>query len=113
MNVVIYLHTRGGCRIEGLFLLKVLLPKVGLIVFDFAGSGYSEGDYITLGVKESKDTRVVLDHLKSKFNIEKCVLWGRSMGAVTSILFLSDENNKGLIDGVILDSPFSCFKTMV
>jgi len=50
---VVYLHTRGGCRIEGLFLLKIFLPKVGLLLFDFAGSGYSEGEYVTLGINES------------------------------------------------------------
>lgn len=29
LSIVIYLHTRGGCRLEGLFLQKVLLPKIG------------------------------------------------------------------------------------
>lgn len=60
---MVYLHTRGGCRIEGLFLLKIFLPKVGLLLFDFAGSGYSEGEYVTLGINESWDTKLVLNYV--------------------------------------------------
>ena len=90
-----------------------MLPKIGLVIFDFAGSGYSEGDYITLGIKEARDTKTVINYILSNFNIDKTILWGRSMGAVTSIIFMSDEKNKNLISGIILDSPFSCFKTMV
>jgi len=35
------------------------------------------------------------------------------MGAVTSILLASDRELGSLIHGMVLDSPFSCFKTMV
>lgn len=112
-NFVIYLHTRGGCRLEGLFLEKVMLPKMGLVLFDFAGSGYSEGDYITLGAKESKDIRLVIDYLIKNYNVGKIVLWGRSMGAVAAILYAQDKENQDLIDGLILDSPFSSFRKMI
>ena len=71
---------------EGLFLLKILLPKISVCVFDFIGSGYSEGEYITLGQKEARDTLSVIEYLKKNYDIDKIVLWGRSMGAVTSIL---------------------------
>lgn len=35
------------------------------------------------------------------------------MGAVTSILFAEKYAKELRIDGLILDSPFSCFKTMI
>lgn len=79
---------------EGLFLLKILLPKIALLIFDFAGSAYSEGEYITLGITEADDTKAVLDHIKENFNIGKVILWGWSMGAVTSLIFASKEENK-------------------
>lgn len=63
MTYVIYLHTRGGCRTEGLFLKNVVLPTFGLVLFDFAGSGFSSGDHITLGVKECKDLEMIVDYL--------------------------------------------------
>lgn len=113
LNIVVYLHTRGGCRLEGIFLLKIILPKFGLLIFDFAGSAYSEGQYITLGVNEAEDTRIVIDHIKNNFPIGKVVLWGRSMGAVTSLVYSSKEENGKTVDGIVLDSPFSCFQTMV
>lgn len=112
-NFVIYLHTRGGCRLEGLFLEKVMLPKMGLVLFDFTGSGYSEGEYITLGVKEAIDTKLIIEHLRKNYKVDKIVLWGRSMGAVAAVLFAQHENNQSLISGLILDSPFSSFKRMV
>lgn len=56
MNLVIYLHTKGGCCLEGLFLLRACLPQLSVFLFDFAGSGNSEGDHITLGLKEARDT---------------------------------------------------------
>lgn len=112
-NFVVYLHTRGGCRLEGLFLEKVMLPKMGLVLFDFIGSGYSEGEFITLGVKEAQDTKLIIEYLKENYVVDKVILWGRSMGAVTAILLAQEEASKGLISGLILDSPFSSFKRMV
>lgn len=44
------------------------------------------------------------------------VLWGRSMGAVTSLLFLKDPLSKRLIPFIkylILDSPFSSFRKVL
>lgn len=35
------------------------------------------------------------------------------MGAVTAIIVASDPNKSNKISGMVLDSPFSCFKTMV
>jgi esterase/lipase len=113
IDIVMYLHTRGGSRLEGVYLLNVLLPKMGLAVFDFAGSGYSEGEYITLGAKESIDAKLVIDYLKKKHKVGKIILWGRSMGAVASILLASNIENQGLVCGLILDSPFSSFKRMI
>jgi alpha/beta superfamily hydrolase len=113
LDIVMYLHTRGGTRLEGVYLINVLLPKMGLVVFDFAGSGYSEGEFITLGAKESRDVRLVIDRMRSNHNIGRIILWGRSMGAVASILFAAEPSNKGLISGMILDSPFSSFRRMI
>lgn len=55
------------------------------MVFDCSGSGVSEGDYVTLGVRESEDLEVVVEHLRSSRGVKEVALWGRSMGAVTGI----------------------------
>ena len=41
VSIFIYLHTRGGIRAEGLFLADLVLPKIGLLLFDFPASGFS------------------------------------------------------------------------
>jgi hypothetical protein len=41
-ELVVYLHCNSGCRLEGLELLGLAKEfGVGLLVFDFAGSGLS------------------------------------------------------------------------
>ena len=56
-------------------------------MFDFTGSGASEGDYVSLGYYEQLDLKVVIEFLRGLDNIGKIGIWGRSMGAVTSILY--------------------------
>ena len=47
-NLVCFLHTSGGNAMEGQFLINAFLPNTALLLFDFAGSGNSDGDYSTL-----------------------------------------------------------------
>lgn len=112
MDLVVYFHARGGARIEGLFLVKTLLPRCLVLLFDFAGSGLSGGDFITLGLRESIDAHMVLSHLKSRYPIRKVGIWGRSMGAVTAILY-AEQHPEMPLAALILDSPFSSYKDMI
>lgn len=53
---------------EGLFLKKQLcLNGIGLVLFDFCGCGYSEGEFVSLGLYESKDLHIIIKYLKKKF----------------------------------------------
>lgn len=54
------------------------------MVFDFIGSGGSEGEYVTLGIEESKNISVIIDYIRKNKNVNDIFLWGRSMGAVAS-----------------------------
>jgi alpha/beta superfamily hydrolase len=76
-----------------------------LFAFDFSGCGNSEGDWVTLGWKERHDLAAVIDYLKSLGAVSKIGLWGRSMGASASIMYMSENNDK--ISVAILDSAFS------
>ena len=89
-----------------------MLDNFNICSFDFSGYGSSEGQYSTLGLKEHKDLRAVVEYLRDTLDIEDIYLWGRSMGAVTSILF--SHHNKDIdIQGMVLDSPFTETKTMI
>lgn len=109
---LIYLHSHGGNRLEGLSLLRFAGGLgVNFCCFDFAGSGQSEGTYTTLGLRESEDCRVVVDHLMRNYGLKRFILWGRSMGAVAALLYAA--GNMPHIKFMVLDSPFSDVEQMV
>jgi alpha/beta superfamily hydrolase len=36
---------------------------MSIFTFDFAGSGHSEGEYVSMGLNESMDIKVVVEYL--------------------------------------------------
>ena len=141
---LIYLHSNTGSRIEALSLIQPILSQgISLFCFDFAGTGLSQGKYISLGFFEKDDVSTVVNHLKNEEKIEKIAIWGRSMGATSALLYcLKEEENygknlsekpkkklsensketaknlplfteKSLIDFMVLDSPFCSLKALV
>ena len=59
---------------------------------------------MTLGANEVEDLQIAIDHLRSDRQISTIALWGRSMGAVTALLY---SRRDPTIAGMVLDSPFS------
>lgn len=121
---VVYCHSHSSCRMEGIQLKNHFLPRFSFCVFDFTGCGLSEGDFVTLGAKEKDDIQAVLRGLKHDLGVNNFFLYGRSMGAVSIMLFLNkyvqgdgyvirdDSPSRGVL-GVILDSPFTKLKSLV
>jgi hypothetical protein len=69
-----------------------LLPMgVGVLAFDAAGSGLSDGDWVTLGAREAEDLACVVRHLRASGAVSTLAVWGRSMGAVTALLFAAAD----------------------
>lgn len=59
--VIVYCHSYGSAKIEGWFLVeKALKHSVGVCLFDFRGSGKSEGNFTTLGGSEKDDLESVV-----------------------------------------------------
>lgn len=56
---------------------------------------------IRFSLKEEENVRVLSGYLKHKYR--KIVLWGRSMGATTALMYCSRNKD---IECLILDSPF-------
>ena len=108
---VIYLHGNSSSRCEVVPNLKYLLPlNITVFAFDFAGCGHSEGDYISLGWYEVFDIQCVINFLRKSNKVSTIGLWGRSMGAVTSIMYASKEQS---IAGIFLDSPFYSLNLLI
>ncbi|KAK6149590.1 hypothetical protein DH2020_017115 [Rehmannia glutinosa] len=94
-----------GCRADANEAAVVLLPSnITVFTLDFSGSGLSDGDYVSLGWHEKNDLKVVLSYLRSNEKVSRIGLWGRSMGAVTSLLYGAEDPS---IAGMVLDSAFS------
>ncbi|KAJ4722336.1 Alpha/beta-Hydrolases superfamily protein [Melia azedarach] len=102
---VIYCHGNSGCRADASEAAIILLPSnITVFTLDFSGSGLSGGEHVTLGWNEKDDLRAVVDYLRADGNVSMIGLWGRSMGAVTSLMYGAEDPS---IAGMVLDSPFS------
>eukprot|EP00762_Andalucia_godoyi_P001753 ANDGO_07068.mRNA.1 Uncharacterized protein YqkD len=102
---VIYCHGNCGCRCDGIEAARVLLPSgLHLLVFDFTGSGVSEGEYVSLGYFEKEDLTTVCSYARAHLPVSTIGLWGRSMGAATAIMYAAEDPS---IAGIVLDSPFA------
>jgi fermentation-respiration switch protein FrsA (DUF1100 family) len=103
--VVIYMHGNSSARLEVIPQLSYLL-SLGLAVFafDFAGSGKSDGEYVSLGYYEREDLSCIVAHLRATNVVSTIALWGRSMGAATALMFGDRDPS---IACMILDSPFA------
>ncbi|THG19070.1 hypothetical protein TEA_027636 [Camellia sinensis var. sinensis] len=102
---VIYCHGNSGCRADASEAAIILLPSnITVFTLDFSGSGLSGGEHVTLGWNEKDDLRAVVDYLRADGNVSLIGLWGRSMGAVSSLMYGAEDLS---IAGMVLDSPFS------
>lgn len=105
MPCVIYMHGNSSSRLESLSALSVVL-SIGacMFAFDFAGSGQSDGEYVSLGAYEKDDLEKVVEYLRGTGHISTIALWGRSMGAATALLHGDRDPS---IAGMVLDSAFA------
>jgi len=110
MPVVIYLHGNSSSRVEGMRIAPELLKRdINLFIFDFAGCGMSEGEFISLGHHERSDVKIVIDFVEKLPGVSRIGLWGRSMGAATASMYTqSDERVKA----VVYDSSFCDFSKL-
>ena len=105
---IIYLHANGCSRLEAVQYLETIgINGMSLFCFDFSGSGMSEGNYCSLGWFEQDDLECVIDYLNQTCKVSSIAVWGRSMGAITALLYGKKDTR---ISCLVLDSPFTSFK---
>ena len=108
---VVYLHGNSSSRCEALAEIKYLLPlNITVFAFDFSGCGKSQGEYISLGWYEREDVESVIEYLRKTNKVSTIGLWGRSMGAVTAIMY---GDRDPTIAGMVLDSAFASLKELI
>jgi pimeloyl-ACP methyl ester carboxylesterase len=78
--------------------LAAVINNIMLLLLLLQGSGLSDGKWVTLGAHEVDDLAVVIDHLRTQGGVSSIGLWGRSMGAVTALLYSSrDPDIAGMV----------------
>ena len=101
---VVYCHCNSGSRCDANEAVALLIPcGIAVLALDFSGSGHSDGEYVTLGVREVDDVEEAIKFLRSK-STSHIAMWGRSMGAVICLLYGQRDPS---IAGIVMDSPFS------
>ena len=111
---LIYCHGNSGNRMDSLETLKGMLSQdIIVVTFDFAGTGLSDGDYVSLGYYERYDIASIYNHIIETYTFideNRIGIWGRSMGAVSAILYAELNPNISLL---VLDSAFSDFSKLL
>ena len=108
---VICIHGYGG-KATGMVEYTEMFRNLGMNVLtvDLRGHGDSQGNYYTLGVRDSDDVILWTDWLKKSFKADKIILFGISMGGATALM--AAEKKSELFSIVISDSAPSDFNRM-
>jgi fermentation-respiration switch protein FrsA (DUF1100 family) len=111
-ETVIFSHGYGNNRlmsnISATEIAKTLVNSgYNVVMFDFRGSGESEGETVTIGDYESKDLLSAIQYVKDERGSNDITLFGWSMGAVSAILAGVQSES---VTKIIADSPFANLK---
>lgn len=102
-----YAGNRHATGTNTLVLARVLPARgYNVLLFDFRGSGESEGEEVTVGYKEFWDLAGAVDFTRER-GARKVALIGFSMGGATALLTAARLPE---VDAVAADSPFSDFR---
>lgn len=71
------------------YLGHLIKNNIALCTFDFSACGNAEGEYVTMGYYEQEDVRLVIKYISKMIKIRNIGLWGRSIGAVSALLYLA------------------------
>ena len=111
-NIAVLVHGMGGTKETVSPIAKTFLDLgYDVVAYDQRNSHENSADYNTFGVLESKDARAVIDYIKEKYPDGNLILWGESMGALTSLIAAGKDSSN--IDYLILESPVSNGLTMI
>ncbi|CAK67214.1 unnamed protein product (macronuclear) [Paramecium tetraurelia] len=106
---VLYLHGYNGSRLEAVpYTVAILESAMDLCTFDFQAAGESEGDFVTFGLNEQLNVVLLVDFLLGKYS--NIILWGRSMGATTALMYALKHQKTSCM---ILDSPFIALEEVI
>ncbi len=98
---VVLAHADGQNKSEMLAWAHLLHATYNLVLFDFRNHGQSSGDVTTMGVREVRDLRAVVDWVNAAKKPTSIAVLGVSMGGAAAI---SEAASDQRVTTVVLDS---------
>ena len=98
---VVLAHGNGNSKSEMLSWAAPLHPNYNLVLFDFRNHGQSSGNVTTLGLREVRDLRTIVDWLVRTKAPSSIAVLGVSMGGAAAIDEAATDDR---VSAVILDS---------
>ena len=110
-RTVIFLHGHRGARHHSLGIGAALWKRgANVLLFDYRGRGYSEGNFMSLGHFELLDTSAAIEYTVSKAPDVPLGLLGYSMGAAVAIMAAARDERIG---AVVADSSFASERGLI
>jgi fermentation-respiration switch protein FrsA (DUF1100 family) len=111
-KTVIFSHNYGSNRemieISGLYFARYLVESgYNVVMFDYAGSGSSEGSKYTMGHEEKDELLSVIKYIKETKKQNKIALHGWAYGAAAAILAGAESDD---VTAIIADSSYKDLK---
>ena len=104
-GTVIFCHGYGCAKSEMLPAVDVFLDYgYNAFLFDFMGSGGSDGNQTTIGFYEAEQVKAVFEYVSEKLSSD-IILFGTSMGAAA--IMKAGHDYKLNPEAVILECPYS------
>ena len=107
-KAILLLHGYPADKGDILSSMSFLASDYNLLLIDFRYFGDSEGNYSTVGIRETEDVLAAVRFLKERGN-EQVGAWGFSAGAASALMALSQSSD---INAVVSESSYASLELM-
>ena len=110
-KTALFLCGRCECLIYAYFYAKPYVESgYNLLFIDQRAHGLSEGEFSTVGIKESEDVLAWMKYIKETFKQESFTLHCVCVGGSCGLLATTSDKNDHYVEKVIMDGLFINFK---
>ncbi len=109
-KTALFLCGRCECLMYAYYYAKPYIESgLNVLFIDPRAHGLSDGEFSTVGIKESEDALAWMKYLKETKGQEKFVLHCLCVGGSAGLLAVTSKNNTDLVEKIVLDGVFINF----
>ena len=106
-KTALFLCGRCECLMYAYYYAKPYIESgLNVLFIDPRAHGLSDGEFSTIGIKESEDALAWMKYLKETKGQEKFVLHCLCVGGSAGLLAVTSKNNTDLVEKIVLDGVF-------